>query len=624
MVMHDLDQLYQEFRLAMSSGDLRRIEELIADVEAHESTAAVIVRPIMQSGLALRSGDAATALERATEAKALALEQRAVRWEILANLQRIFAYQALHDPVTVLELCFENLHLDETINEPGVKGALYSTIGLTYRETGDYAASLEYLEKALNDFTQRGATAFIANTTCNIGGLYFYMERYDEAAAILERGVAMQREVGNTAYEIGQSLALAKVYFSLDRAEDSWQLLNEMHQKATEMNLDDLVANAIADKARLFVYEGRFEDAISLLEANKEVIDRFPQWAFERDTVLGTALLNLKQYDESKRLFTEALERTTALGIKGHMQNFHRLLRDAAKEQGDFDAYIRHNEAQQRLAEELNGAETARKVALLEGEKRITALNHERERERALLYAALPKHVADRMVRGEEVSDQFERAAVLFADVVGFTTHSSQLHPAEVTTFLERLFRAFDEICQQHGVTKVKTIGDSYLCFAGSDVGDRISDVGDRISDIGVQQRTASPEQRVAAVALAMQQAEFYWPREASLEDSLERLAFRIGIHSGPVAAGVIGTERLQYDIWGDTVNMASRMESSGEPGRIQVSESFAKGLRAKGDGHNNTAADASLTLRPYTLAPRGEVHIKGKGLVTTYWLEVG
>ena len=128
--------------------------------------------------------------------------------------------------------------------------------------------------------------------------------------------------------------------------------------------------------------------------------------------------------------------------------------------------------------------------------------------------------------------------------------------------------------------------------------------------------------ERIAAVALAMQQAEFYWPMSNEPRATSDRVQFRIGIHSGPVTAGVIGKERLQYDIWGDTVNTASRMESTGEPGRIQVSSPFATALGNGQWGIGNRDENHSPFPIPYSLTERGEVNIKGKGLMVTYWLE--
>ena len=217
------------------------------------------------------------------------------------------------------------------------------------------------------------------------------------------------------------------------------------------------------------------------------------------------------------------------------------------------------------------------RIAMQEKEREIELERKEREKERAVLYSTLPPEIADRVIRGEDVSgDKHEHAAVLFLDVVGFTTHSSALDPQVTTRLLAEIFRRFDEICTEHNVTKIKTIGDSYMA-------------------VGFHEDAA---QAVAATAQAMITSNFFWPDGSPVQ-------FRIGLHIGSVVAGVIGTQRLQYDVWGDTVNTASRMESTGEPGKVQVSEAFAE-----------------LVAGRFTLSARGTIDIKGKGSMTTFWLE--
>ena len=110
---------------------------------------------------------------------------------------------------------------------------------------------------------------------------------------------------------------------------------------------------------------------------------------------------------------------------------------------------------------------------------------------------------------------------------------------------------SFDDIAAEHGLLKIKTIGDAYMAVAFPDIGGQISDI--------------SPEQRAATAALDMLASEFHWP-SATATDNSNRIQFRIGIHAGPLVAGIIGKQRLQYDVWGDTVNVASRMESTSEP----------------------------------------------------------
>jgi class 3 adenylate cyclase len=211
--------------------------------------------------------------------------------------------------------------------------------------------------------------------------------------------------------------------------------------------------------------------------------------------------------------------------------------------------------------------------------KQLERLHRENER---LLLNILPEPIADRLRRGERlIADGFDDVTLLFADIVGFTEMSGSMRPDELVEVLNDVFTVFDHLVDEHHLEKVKTIGDAYMVVGG-------------LTD-------PSPDhpERVARMAIALA------ARIARIE-AAERLGirFRVGISCGPVVAGVIGTKKFIYDIWGDTVNLASRMESTGVPGRVQVS----------------AAAEARLRER-FQLEPRGLVEIKGKGLLPTWFL---
>ena len=219
-------------------------------------------------------------------------------------------------------------------------------------------------------------------------------------------------------------------------------------------------------------------------------------------------------------------------GIRAEAANYHRSLRDLAQKRNDFVGYIEHNNEYQRITEEVRGRDATLKMAMMEAERNMEGERREREKERTLLYGALPESVANRMLRGEDVSgDHFDHASVMFLDVVGFTTYSHDLEPRVVAKLLDDVFNALDELCDRHNVTKIKTIGDAYLAVA-------------------FPEEDRSTEQKISFVALDIQQLYFTWPNQIPLQ-------FRIGLHSGSVVAGVIGKKRLQYDVWGDTVNVA-------------------------------------------------------------------
>ena len=215
-------------------------------------------------------------------------------------------------------------------------------------------------------------------------------------------------------------------------------------------------------------------------------------------------------------------------------------------------------------------------------EEAVAALRVEQDRAESLLLNILPHSIAERLKAGAStIADQFPAASILFADVVDFTPLSARLSPAEVVDLLDHLFSHFDELVDRYGVEKIKTIGDSYMVAAG------------------VPTPRADHARVMALLALDMCDA----VRERDTVGHLD-LGLRIGIDSGPVVAGVIGRKRFLYDLWGDAVNTASRMESHGEPGRIQVTRSTYELLRDE-----------------FELEPRGLVAIKGKGEIETWYL---
>jgi len=205
-------------------------------------------------------------------------------------------------------------------------------------------------------------------------------------------------------------------------------------------------------------------------------------------------------------------------------------------------------------------------------------LETERRRSDRLLLNVLPQTIIDRLNAGETlIADRHDDVAIVFSDFVSFTELAGRLPPAEVVESLNDLFSAFDKACADLGVQKIKTIGDAYMAAAGLP-------------------GTATDHIRAAAdLCLAIR---------AAVEAVGDPWRVRIGLHAGPVGAGIIGTSKFVYDLWGDAVNVASRLETAAPPGRIQVSERVAEAL---GDA--------------YELEPRGEIDLKGKGPTKTYFL---
>ncbi len=214
----------------------------------------------------------------------------------------------------------------------------------------------------------------------------------------------------------------------------------------------------------------------------------------------------------------------------------------------------------------------------------LTELEEERSKSERLLLNVLPQRIVDRLAAGETlIADRYEAVSVLFADIVGFTETSARLEPAALVEEMNELFSGFDAICARTGVEKIKTIGDAYLAVGG----------------LGGE---ADHAPAIAETALQMLEQVEAGGGPGHGHGAAWRV--RLGLHSGPAVAGVIGTSKFAYDVWGDTVNVAARLEAASEPDHIHVSGSFAETL---GDR--------------FRLTPRGTVELKGKGPVETCFL---
>ena len=240
-----------------------------------------------------------------------------------------------------------------------------------------------------------------------------------------------------------------------------------------------------------------------------------------------------------------------------------------------------HDAGAQRDRDRRRGLHGAR-VLRHQRNEALAALRVEQARSEALITNVLPSSIAERLKDATgSIADHVECATILFADLVNFTPLAQRLSAAEVVGTLDRLFSHFDTLVERHGLEKIKTIGDAYMAAAG---------VPDPCDDHAI---------RAAKLALDMREA-----IAASETAGYGGLELRIGINSGPVTAGVIGTKRFLYDLWGDAVNTASRMESNGTPGEIQITRSTYELL---GDA--------------FVCTPRGTIPIKGKGEMETWYL---
>lgn len=247
-----------------------------------------------------------------------------------------------------------------------------------------------------------------------------------------------------------------------------------------------------------------------------------------------------------------------------------------------------------------------RQVGMLQSVNELLAAKNvqveaERERSELLLLNILPVSIAERLKNGERlIADHYPNISILFADIVNFTPMSMRYKPQQLISMLNSLYTRFDRLTEIYGVERIKTIGDAYMAVAGAPLA-----CGDHA-------------ERIANFAVAMMNEAAAFTREWE-----ESIVLRVGINSGEAIGAVVGEKKFAYDLWGDAVNTAARMESHGEPGKIHCSEAFARQLGTTIEELEVEEGASSIISRSqFIISYRGEMDVKGKGKMRTYFLE--
>jgi len=359
------------------------------------------------------------------------------------------------------------------------------------------------------------------------------------------------------------------------------------------------LVSAVAAQLGSLIKRKQTEDALQLAEQKyHSIVDNAKEGIFQttasgRLLSANPALARLYGYNSSKDLMQNVTDIGQQFYVNPNRRSEFIQAVEAEGNVSDFESQVYRKDGQVIWVEE--NAHVVRdaqgNVLYYEGsvsnitERKLTqeALKFKKEQIEDLLLNILPAPIVRRLQRDPStIADNFEDASVLFADIVGFTELSSRKTPKELVDLLNVIFSKFDQLAQNHCLEKIKTIGDAYMVVGGL--------------PIPHPQHTEA----IAQMALDMQAA------MVNINDKTgEDFQLRIGIHTGQVVAGIIGITKFIYDLWGDTVNVASRMESSGIPGEIQVTATTYKRLKER-----------------FFFEERGSILIKGKGEMTTYFLK--
>ena len=523
-------------------------------------------------------------------------------------------------------------------NEKGVSAAL-NNLGMVYLAQGDRPRALDHYIRSLKMDEALGDSLGVAGSHLNIGVIFLEMGDTEQALAYFLPGLVMMEKLGNPRGIAFLTNSIGNVYSrqgdhakSLGYFKRSLAILEEHNPNGMAPMLNNVGAT--------FLKLGELDSAYAYLEHSRVLSDEMGDLATATHARIYLGQLALARHDPGLAVerCSKALELGRSLGAWQYHQGACNCLYQAYKDLGEHGRALEYHELEVAYTDSLSNEKNTKKITELEMqygfEKKEAAAQAEQEKKDAiaaeelqrqklvrngfmggfvlvalfagvfltqrnrigkekkrseeLLLNILPEEVAEELKdKGEAEAKLIDEVTVLFTDFKGFTAMSETLRPKELVRDLHECFSAFDHICQEHGLEKIKTIGDAYMAAGGLP--------------------TPNTTHAMDVIQAALEMRDFIVEGKArKLAAGLPYFEVRIGVHTGPVVAGIVGVKKFQYDIWGDTVNTASRMESSGDVGQVNISEATYALVKDQ----------AGLAF-----TPRGKVQAKGKGELEMYFV---
>jgi adenylate cyclase len=523
-------------------------------------------------------------------------------------------YRTKSDYPKALEYYFEALKTNEEIQNQSAIGQNLGNIGIVYKAQNDYPKAIEYYNKAIAIFEKLQDKKSIAINVGNAGIIYNIQKNYPKALEYQNRALSINKGLNNKkgmAYNLGNigliyanqaDYTNALIYVT--QALDLNRSLN--NKKGVANNLANIGSfyydMALRESGNRKLYLQKAEENLdaALKEAhelgdlhNLEEINFILSQAFE---LSGNGEAALNHYKEHIKFRDSVFSAKNTEKITGLITQRELDIRDRdiliKNKQIELDKLAVAKKRNERVFYISGIVLLVLIIAIivrsfLNQVRSNKLLRIEKQRSDELLLNILPSETAEELKKyGKTAAKSYDLVTVLFADFKGFTLVAEKMSPEELVNQIDRYFQAFDEITARHGLEKIKTIGDAYLCVGG------------------LPDPAKGGPENVIRAAMEMQ----LYIAGLKLEKTLQSLPYfeaRIGIHTGPVVAGVVGIKKFAYDIWGDTVNTAARMEQHSEQGKINIS---------------STTYD--LIKNKFECTYRGRIEAKNKGEVDMYFVE--
>jgi class 3 adenylate cyclase/Tfp pilus assembly protein PilF len=510
-----------------------------------------------------------------------------------------------------LEYCLMAMKIFEDSADSGRIAKVYNNLGSRYSEMGINDKALEFYQRAVDINTLLGDLNRLARNYGNIGTIYSSLEENEKALeyyrkaheiqegldnktdlsiSLSNMAISFQRlgkydsaidyanqshqivvETGNEIGELTYLTTIAGIYQSMGQHTVSLQNYRQAEELAVSIGAQQNLLGIYSETAEVYASMNDFKKAFEYNEKYNDL--RLSLLDLEKDK----ALAKLKEYEEEKKqdeinILTKDAE-IQKLNIKRQ-----KLIRNSVALMGVLLLALAIGLWQRYRYVRKTRNELAEKNVMIQKEK---------DKSDELLLNILPAETAEELkTKGRSEARQFEMVTVLFTDFKGFTQKAEQLTAAELVNEIDLCFKAFDQIISRHHIEKIKTIGDAYMCAGGLPV-----------------PNTTNP---IDTVRAALEIRDFMDSlKEKRMKENRPYFEIRIGVHTGPVIAGIVGVKKFAYDIWGDTVNIASRMESSGEVGMVNIS-----------------GITYEVVKEHFMCTHRGKIEAKNKGAVDMYFVE--
>lgn len=527
---------------------------------------------------------------------------------LLHNIANV--YLSMSDYAKGIKLNLQALKLFEEAGDKNGTANCHINIGYVYEKIGDTKKSLHHTQQAMKLYTEIGSRSGIAVSLVNIGAMYSSENNFVKSKDYFKKALKIYTELNhaegmdlalinlsennldcseyNDAIEFAlKAMQIAKTNDMPEALAYDYKILSKIYYRMTldkNLNYTDL-KDFLRKNDPIRMAEAYIDSSLFVI-TQSEMLHEYSE-AIELKARISAAAGNYKKAYENYKLF-KVLNDSVFNIEKDKKITQSTMQYDFDKKEARIIAENEKQSIRQRnIRNSIAGGLAGTLIFLVVVYRQRNKISKEKARSEGLLLNILPYEVAEELKeKGSADAKNFDEVTVLFTDFKGFTQLSEKLSPTELVTEINHCFSAFDHIMQKHGIEKIKTIGDSYMAAGG----------------IPTPNQTHSVD--VVNAALEIQQ---FMQNLKAQKEAEGKLFFeiRIGIHTGTVVAGIVGVKKFAYDIWGDTVNTASLMESSGEAGKINISGTTYERVKDK-----------------FKCEYRGKVQAKGKGEIDMYFVE--